>query len=166
MTFLIHTLQRRQDRRHTAATVIGMRMRVCGLDLAVSVGFRFDPLYPDQVRLSFQSGMGKPAGTDLAIPHHLLAAGLTGLAEQGNARTRPSAGGRVLVITLTAPDGTTEFDAPAASIAHFLDATRRLVPPGANEPRSQPREEQIPVNLAEATARAREAASPFAGGAR
>ena len=141
MTFLTRTRQRRQDRRRTASTVIGLRMRACGLDLAVSAGFRFDPLSPGQVRLSFQPGLGKPAETGLAVPRLLLAAGLTAPAQEGNLRARPSAGGRVLVIRLSAPDGTAEFDVPAASVASFLDATYRLVPPGG-EPR-----EETPADL-------------------
>lgn len=156
MTFLTHTRQRRQDRRRTADTVIGLRMRACGLDLAVSAGFRFDPLSPGQVRLSFQPGMGMPAETGLTVPRLLLAAGLTGPAQEGNLRARPSAGGRILVIRLSAPDGTAEFDAPAASIARFLHATCRLVPlsagvppqaPGREQPRSWPREAETSVNL-------------------
>jgi hypothetical protein len=143
MIFLTHTRQLRQDRRQTASTVIGMRMRACGLNLAVSAGLRFDPLDPDQVRLSFQPGMGSPAETGLAIPRLLLAGGLNGPAQEGNLRTRPSAGGRVLVIRLSASDGTAEFDAPAASIASFLDATYRLIAPGADMPMQAPGGEQL-----------------------
>jgi hypothetical protein len=159
MTFLTHTRQRRQDRRHTAGTVIGMRMRACGLDLAVSARFRFDPRSPDQVRLSFRPGMDRPAETGLVVPRLLLAAGLNGPAEEGNLRTRPSAGGRLLVIRLSAPGGSAEFDAPAASVASFLDTTYRLVPPGGE----QPREAALALTLAEATDRTRETRPLFPG---
>ena len=134
MSFLTHTRQRRQERRHTAGTVIGMRMRVCGLDLAVSAAFRYDIASPGEVHLSFQPGIGRTADTELVIPRPLLAAGLTGPAAEGNVHTRPSAGGRVLVIRLSAPGGEAEFDAPAASIARFMAATSRLVPLGAHVP--------------------------------
>jgi hypothetical protein len=155
MTFLLHTRQRHLDRRHTAGTVIGLRMRACGLNLAVSAAFRYDTASPGQVRLSLQPGLGKPSETGLTIPRRLLAAGLNGPAYEGNVRTRPSAGGRLLVIRFSAPDGTAEFDAPAASIARFLDATCRLVPPGAGVPPQAPGGEQLgrwpreetPVNL-------------------
>lgn len=134
MNFLPHTRERRRDHRETAGTVIGMRVRACGLDLAVSAGFRFDPLSPGLVFVSFQPGLGRPGESVLVVPRLLLAAGLNGPAQEGNLRLRPSAGGRLLVITLTAPDGTAEFTAPANSIASFLDATCRLAPLSAVVP--------------------------------
>ena len=101
-------------------------MRACGLELAVSARFSYDTASPRKILVDFQPGLGKQPQLALARP--LLLGGLTRPAGEGGVQAWPSEGGRILVIRLTAPDGTAEFDAPAVSVAAFLDGTYQLVP--------------------------------------
>jgi hypothetical protein len=116
------------------SAVVGLRMLACGREVPASARLSYDISDPYEVRFVFHAGLGEPA--EWVFARCLLADGLKGRAGAGDVRVRPSAGGRVLVIGLSSPSGTALFEAPAASIARFLDATFRLVPDGAEPARS------------------------------
>ncbi len=60
----------------------------------------------------------------------LLAEGMTGFAGKGDVRLRPHAA-RTLALELISDRHVTVFRLPSGTLRKFLDATYRLVPPGA-----------------------------------
>ncbi len=86
---------------------------------------------PYAVYLRFASA--DAADVDWVFARRLLAEGLHRQAGQGDVRVAPLPGSRgaVVAIELNAPAGRALCEAPAATIADFIDATERLVPIGA-----------------------------------
>jgi len=67
----------------------------------------------------------------------LLAQGLSTRAGEGLVETSPAGDGQNLVISLCPPQGSrARFTAPAVRVACFLEATYRLVAPGAEPVRT------------------------------
>lgn len=119
----------------TVSHVTGLRLLAWGLEVPVLARFCYDEREPFEVRAVF--GMDLAAEPAVWVfARSLLADGMHGPAGTGDVRTWPSAGHQHLVIELTAPYVTARFEAPAADIARFLDATYALVPDDAEPPRT------------------------------
>ncbi|NUT51648.1 MAG: SsgA family sporulation/cell division regulator [Saccharothrix sp.] len=82
---------------------------------------------PFAVTMHFHAGGGVAAWI---MGRDLLAEGMTTPSGLGDVRLRP-AGGRALILELVSDRHVTVFRLPAGTLRKFLDATYRLVPPGA-----------------------------------
>src|SRR5688500_15220410 len=82
---------------------------------------------PFAVTMRFHAGGGVATWI---MGRDLLAAGMTTSTGIGDVRLRPHAG-RVLVLELISDRHVTVFRLPAGTLRKFLDATYRLVAPGA-----------------------------------
>jgi len=118
----------------TVSHVVGLRLLAWGREVTLPTRFCYDEREPFEVRAVFGAGLAAEP-VEWVLARSLLADGMHGPAGDGDVRTRPSASHRHLVIELSSPSGAVRFEAPAAEVARFLDATFRLVPDGAEPPR-------------------------------
>jgi hypothetical protein len=116
------------------SAVVSLRLLAAGPELPASARFCYDPGDPFEVRVVFHVGLRDLV--EWVFARSLLAGGLDGPAGAGDVRVWPSRGGQVVSIGLSSPYGAATFEAPAAEIARFLQATFRLVPDGAEPPRA------------------------------
>jgi Streptomyces sporulation and cell division protein, SsgA len=116
------------------SAVVGLRLLAVGREVPVSATFSYDTSDPYEVRAVFRTGLGEPV--EWVFARCLLAGGLDGRAGTGDVRVWRYWGGRVIGIGLSSPHGEARFEAPAGSIARFLDATYRLVPDRAEPARA------------------------------
>jgi hypothetical protein len=114
--------------------VLSLRTSAWGTEFELATTFSYDTSEPHEVRMAFHAGLKGPIVWVLA--RSLLAEGLTGRAGDGDVETWPADGGQNLVIRLSSPGRTAEFTAPARGVARFLEATCRLVAPGAEPART------------------------------
>jgi Streptomyces sporulation and cell division protein, SsgA len=94
----------------------------------------YDRKEPYEVRVLFPQGLEH---MDLVLARDLLAGGLTGPVTFGGIGVWPSLDDRwAECIGWSTPEGHAWFEAPAATVAHFLDMTYYLVPEGTEPPRA------------------------------
>lgn len=102
--------------------------------VAVATRLRYHSGDPFAVHLTFHDG--SPAPVPWTFSRELLLDGLFAPAGHGDVRVWPAAaaaGGRVLCLALTSPEGDALLRAPMQPVARWLERTLRLVPPGAEE---------------------------------
>lgn len=94
----------------------------------------YDRSEPYEVRVLFPPGLEQ---MDLVLSRELLAGGLNRPVTFGGIGVWPSLDDRWAVcIGWSSPEGHAWFEALAATVAHFLDMTYRLVPRGSEPPRA------------------------------
>lgn len=118
----------------TVSHVAVLRLVAWGQATPVTARFRYDDGEPFEVRAEFWTGLAAEP-LDWVFARSLLTDGMHGPAGAGDVRAWPSADHQHLVIELSSPYETARFEAPAAEIARFLDATYALVPDDADPPR-------------------------------
>jgi len=118
----------------TVSAPVGLRLLAWRHEVPVPARFCYDEREPFEVRAVLSAGLAvEPA--EWVFARSLLTDGMHGPAGAGDVRTWPSPDHRHLVIELTSPSGTGRFEAPAADVARFLNATFMLVPDGTEPPR-------------------------------
>ena len=118
---------------NTVSTLVPLRMFAHGREAELTATFGYDISEPYEVRVTFHAGLADQA--EWVFARSLLSAGVNGPTGSGDVRVWPHDYG-ILNIALTSPHGAARFEAPAASVARFLDITRLLVPEGTEPART------------------------------
>lgn len=118
---------------NSVTQVIWLRASACGTGFELPATFSYSTSEPYAVRLELHADAGEPVVWVFA--RCLLTEGTGALAGAGDVQVWPAAGGQ-MVIRLMPPSGPAEFTASAVSVACFLEATYRLVAPGAEPGRT------------------------------
>lgn len=113
---------------NAVTTQVPLRMFMNRCEYNLTAAFTYDTSEPYEVRFTFGAGLSQTAVWIFA--RSLLSDGLNELAGNGDVRVWPHSAGSILNIMLLSPSGSARFEAPAAAVARFVDATRLLVPEG------------------------------------
>jgi hypothetical protein len=117
----------------TVSQPVGLRMSRDGqrYEHALRATLAYDRREPYEARVLFVEHL------DLVPARDLLASGLTGPATFGGMRVWPNHDHyRAVRVGSTTPAGHARVEAPATTVAHFLNMTYYLVPQGTEPPRT------------------------------
>jgi len=118
----------------TVSQLVGLVMFEGAQRYPLRATLAYDRNEPHEVRLLFPAGLEY---LDMALARELLAGGVTRNATFGGTRVWLADGDHgVVCIGWTGPVGEARLEAPAASVACFLDITYSLVPEGDEPPRT------------------------------